>query len=260
MVSSVGASSFTIRRFAEIDSTNDWLLAAARGGADDRTVVVADFQVAGRGRLDRTWEAPKGSALLCSVLLRVRVDAGDRHLAGVAVALSALDAIDQLCGLRAGLKWPNDLVVEDKKLGGVLAETDGTVDRDGNTALVVGIGVNLTTLGPPRADGTSLLAWTGIAPRSEELLGAMLDALDDRADDLATEVGRGRLLASYREQLVTIGRHVRVELANESFEGVVTRLDDECGLVVASGDTIRTVSAGDVVHLRQDSGPTGARE
>jgi BirA family biotin operon repressor/biotin-[acetyl-CoA-carboxylase] ligase len=250
MVSTVRASSFAVHRFVDIDSTNDWLLAAARGGALDRTAAVADFQRRGRGRLDRRWEAPPGTALLCSVLLRVPLAVEDRHLASVAVSLSAIEALRAVAPCAVGLKWPNDLVVEDQKLGGVLAETEGTEDADGRVALVVGLGLNLSTTGPSDAGGTSLLDATGTMPDRDQLLDAYLDVLSVRADELCSATGRAALLSAYREHLVTLGRAVRVTLHDTSIEGIATAITDHGHLVVTTADASHVIAAGDVVHVR----------
>ncbi len=133
-------SRFTdIRRFDSIDSTNRYLLDEARRGAPDGVVAVADHQSAGRGRLGRSWEAPPGSNLLLSVLLRPDLPVGDRHLASAAVALAAAEAVDAVTGVRVGIKWPNDLLGPDgRKLAGVLAEADLGVAADGGAVGVAG--------------------------------------------------------------------------------------------------------------------------
>src|SRR5205823_1731834 len=99
-------------------------------------VAVAEHQTAGRGRQGRSWTAPPGSSLLMSVLLRPGIRPERSHLVTAAVALAAADALEEVAGFRPGLKWPNDLIVDDRKLAGVLAEADGG-------AVVVGIGINL---------------------------------------------------------------------------------------------------------------------
>jgi BirA family transcriptional regulator, biotin operon repressor / biotin---[acetyl-CoA-carboxylase] ligase len=258
MVSPVVASGFTVHHLGETDSTNDWLLAAARDGAPNRTVAVADFQRAGRGRLDRRWEAPAGSSLLCSLLLRVRLAPQDRHRCTVAVALAAAEACEAVAGTPVSLKWPNDLVIADRKLAGVLAETDGVTDDDGTTAVVVGLGCNLTWPGPPEAGGTSLLEASGRHVERDALLDATLGALEPllaevRADGPA-------LAARYRSRLVTLGRAVRVELAGAAFEGVARDVTDAGALVVDTPDGTRTVTAGDVVHVRAGTGRAEGRE
>ncbi|MEI7747309.1 MAG: biotin--[acetyl-CoA-carboxylase] ligase, partial [Actinomycetota bacterium] len=140
-------SGFEVRSFKEIDSTNTYLIEEAKQGARDGLVATAAFQTAGRGRQGRTWEAPEGSALLVSALLRPVMSPDEAHLVATAVALSARAAIEQLSGLRASLKWPNDLVVEAAKIAGILGEIapDAPGGSDGSIAVVVGIGINLST-------------------------------------------------------------------------------------------------------------------
>jgi len=250
----VPASGFAVHRLAETDSTNDWLTAAARDGAEDRTVVVADFQRQGKGRLGRRWEAPPSTALLCSVLLRAPLAADDRHLATVAVALSALDACERTAQRRPALKWPNDLVVGDRKLAGILAEADDP--RGGAPWIVVGLGLNLTWPGPDPDVSTSLLAATGVAVDRDDFLDAYLVALDASEPALHTRVGRGELIERYAAELATLGRRVVASMHDASVEGVAVEVTAAGHLVVETPDGRRTITAGDVVHLRAT--PNGA--
>ncbi len=137
-----------IRRFADIDSTNRYLLDEARTGAHEGAVAVADYQSAGRGRLGRRWEAPPGANLLMSVLLRPTLAIEELHLCTVAVALAAADACERVAGVVPELKWPNDLMVGGRKLAGILAEAlpgrSGPVSASPTTpAVVVGLGLNV---------------------------------------------------------------------------------------------------------------------
>ncbi|HVF73721.1 MAG TPA: biotin--[acetyl-CoA-carboxylase] ligase [Acidimicrobiales bacterium] len=218
----VARREFEVRRFESIDSTNRYLLDQARAGAPEGVVAVADHQTAGRGRLGRVWEAPPGSSLLCSVLLRPDLPPERLHLAVAVVALAARDALGGL----PSLKWPNDLLVDDRKLAGVLAEAD-------LPAVVVGIGINLTWA-PPGA------ACVGPEADREVVLDALLSSLASMYGDWALVASR------YAAECSTVGRRVRVELAGETFEGVATAVTPEGHLVVDG----RTVTAGDVVHLR----------
>lgn len=120
----------------EIDSTNRYLADAARAGAPEGAAVLADRQTAGRGRLGRRWLDVPGGSVLCSMLFRPPLEPGRWHLIGWAVAVAARQAIVEVTGVDVEFKWPNDLVVADRKLAGVLGET---VPPSG---LVVGIGVN----------------------------------------------------------------------------------------------------------------------
>ncbi len=255
-------SRFTdIRRFESIDSTNRYLLEEARRGAPGGVVAVADHQSAGRGRLGRRWEAPPGSNLLMSVLLRPDLPAGQRQLACGVVALAAIDAVASVTGLGVGIKWPNDLLGPDgRKLAGVLAETDVVGSPAGSTLrapIVVGIGINVNWPGhdsdlPDELLGsaTSLRQQVGSPVDRSELFDALLDALGPRAADLESDPGRARQAGDFRARCTTLGAPVRVELADEVFEGLATDLTPEGHLVVEVGGATRTVVTGDVVHVR----------
>jgi BirA family biotin operon repressor/biotin-[acetyl-CoA-carboxylase] ligase len=219
----------------ETGSTNAVLLAMARDGAPERTVLRAGYQTAGRGRLGRTWLAPPGSALLASILLRPEGGPGWRHTA--AVALAAADACRDLCGVEPGLKWPNDLVVGERKLAGVLAEADS-----GSGAVVVGIGLNC------RFDGQAPDEIASVAVALDELAGpkapepaSVLSALLDRLD---AWLEAPDLPAAFRRRCVTLGRRVQIE----DIDGEAVDVTDEGRLLVETGTCIKEVSAGDVHH------------
>src|SRR5580693_5772274 len=154
MVCAMWAGEWEIRRFAEIDSTNTYVLDQARLGAAEGLVAVAEHQSAGRGRLDRRWESPPGASLLVSVLFRPDLDPSELHLCTAAMALAAAEACRQVAGVGPVLKWPNDVLVNEEKLAGVLAEA--SFDRDpgldagagGVVAVVVGLGLNIDWPGP----------------------------------------------------------------------------------------------------------------
>lgn len=240
-----GPGGWRVHRFAEIDSTNRWLLDRARAGAPDRTVAVADHQTAGRGRRGRTWEARPGSSLLVSVLVRPAVEPGLLGHTAAAVGLALTDALAGF-GVPARLKWPNDLVVDDAKLAGVLAETD--VAGGEVRAVVVGAGVNLRADAVPPDLGATATACelvAGSAPDRDEVLAAFLVALDARLAD------PDALIGAARERSATVGRRVRVDLGDRAVEGEAVALTDAGELVVRADSGVESVVAvGDVVHLR----------
>jgi BirA family biotin operon repressor/biotin-[acetyl-CoA-carboxylase] ligase len=253
---------FSVHRFAEIDSTNRYLLEQAAAGAAEGTVAVAAYQRAGRGRLGRRWEAPPGANLLVSVLLRPGLEPDDLHLCTVAVALAAADACARVAGVAPELKWPNDLVVGERKLAGILAET---VPGARPVAVVVGLGLNVRWPGPGEPEGgepeggetgevlrisTSLARQTGAAFDPGALLDAVLVALEPRLVELASPGGRAALSAEYRRRCATLGRTVTVTGHHETFTGVATDVTPSGHLVVELGTGRRTVVAGDVVHVR----------
>jgi len=273
----------TVRRFAELDSTNRYLLDLARAGAPEGAVAVADYQSAGRGRLGRRWEAPPGSNLLASVLLRPVLAVEELHLCTVAVALAAADACGRGAGVTPELKWPNDLMVGGRKLGGILAEAipaeaipaeaipaeaiPAEASPAGSPlgpAVVVGLGLNVRwpppDTAPERSPGegpdevaaaaTSLWRETGVEHDPLAVLGLVLTGLEGRLVDLGDREGRRRLAGEYRRRCGTVGKTVRVSLAGEAFTGTATDITLEGHLVVDVGACFRTVAAGDVVHLR----------
>jgi BirA family biotin operon repressor/biotin-[acetyl-CoA-carboxylase] ligase len=230
-----------IRLFSRVDSTNRYLLAEAALGQAEGVVAVADEQTAGRGRLGRTWEAVRGSALLVSVLLRPDLPPDRRHLVTLAAAVAAADAVHAVAGFEARVKWPNDLVVADRKLAGILAEADGA------GAVIVGMGLNLRAdaFPPELAELATACDLHADPIARDDLLVAWLNALDGYLDAL------DGVVAAAAQRSATIGRRVRVELAHEQVNATATRLTDEGYLVVTLDDgTEQIVTAGDVIHLR----------
>ncbi|HQT99670.1 MAG TPA: biotin--[acetyl-CoA-carboxylase] ligase [Acidimicrobiales bacterium] len=240
-----------VEEFDEIDSTNTWLAEQARRGAREGLVARADYQSAGRGRLERTWESAAGSALLCSLLLRPGLASEDLAYAVAAVALSARGALATLSGLVPSLKWPNDLVVHDQKLGGLLAEVVAVGDE---LAVVVGLGINLTDHASANPHATNLWRESAQSFGARAVLDAVLIELDTRRDLLASSEGRTAVLAEWRAALSTLGRRVRVIQHDAELEGVALDLDLHGGLVVDVAGERRVFTVGDVVHLRVAEG------
>ncbi len=236
-----------VRRFGTIDSTNRWLLDEARAGAPEGLVVVADHQTAGRGRRGRTWSAPAGSSLLVSVLLRPRLDIGRAHVLTMAAGLALRAAVEQAASVHAGLKWPNDLVVNDRKLAGLLAETDLSADGE-LSAVVIGVGCNVEWHDFPPELAVGATACNLEAGRSVDRAAVLDSFLDDLALRLDT---LDAVPAAYRTALSTLGRRVRVDLGTRVIEGTATDINDLGKLLVTTDDgSPEIVSVGDVVHLR----------
>jgi BirA family transcriptional regulator, biotin operon repressor / biotin---[acetyl-CoA-carboxylase] ligase len=226
-----GGPPWHVRRVEETGSTNADLLEAARAGAPDRTVLVTAHQTAGRGRLERRWEAPPGANLLMSMLFRDVPDDPGRLTRRTGVA--AVDACRVVAGVDALLKWPNDVLLAERKLAGILAE------RGVDGCVVVGIGLNVAWA----PDGATCL---GARVTPGDVLDALLHAYD-RVDNVER---------AYRERLATIGRRVHVDLPVGSIEGTAVDVDPDGRLVVldTSGVTHR-LDVGDVVHLRSGVPP-----
>ena len=250
-----GVADFQIQWVDETGSTNADLLAAARRGAGANTVLAADYQSAGRGRRGRTWSAAPGSSLLFSVLVRPQIDVERAHLVTTALALGALKACDSLAGVRPGLKWPNDLVVGDRKLAGVLAES--VVAGERLEAVVVGMGLNVRTGAAPYEAAATAVALEDVCGESvdrQELLVAALAGFSHWMDQIEAPVGQAALIDAARRESATLGRRVSVELGDGSvLKGLAEDLDERGALVLESGER---VSVGDVIHARS---PTESR-
>ena len=213
----------------ETGSTNDDLLAAAANGADDRSVLMARHQTAGRGRLNRRWDAPAGANLLASLLFR-NVPQHPHELTQ-RVALAAARACQEVAGVSPMLKWPNDLLLEGRKLAGVLAQAGGTRAQ----YVVVGIGLNVGW-----APAGAAVLGDGVNPL--DVLHSLLHAYDELPADITD---------TYRAALVTINSPVRVELARSTITGRALDVLADGRLVVLDdcGITHR-LATGDVIHLR----------
>jgi len=223
-----------------VDSTNTVL--AGLPGDSDGLCVVADEQTAGRGRLDRAWVSNAGAGLWMSVrVLLTGVPAERWPLLPMVAALSARDALEAACGVHAGIKWPNDLLVSGRKIAGLLAEVSGSV-------AIVGIGINVEwskdTL--PFPEATSVHIEGGNADRAE-LLARLLVTLEQSLH--GWRAGDASVIDRFRESCVTLGRDVTVRLPDGStLAGMATAIDDRGQLVVSRGSSSVSISAGDVIH------------
>ena len=247
-----------VRRVAETGSTNRDLLKLASEGASEGVVLVADHQTAGRGRLDRSWSAPPGSSLLVSALIRPELDPPEVFLVTVAAAVAACEACDTVAGVRPGIKWPNDLVVDDggpfegRKLSGILAES---IVREGRvSAVVLGMGLNVNWPDdlPEELAGiaVSLAQLSSVTVDRDELLSAWLADFDRWLTRIESDAGRAELMEVLRSRSATLGRLVRVQMADRIVIGVAEQITGAGHLLVRSDETgeLVEIAVGDVVH------------
>jgi BirA family transcriptional regulator, biotin operon repressor / biotin---[acetyl-CoA-carboxylase] ligase len=242
----------TILRFDSIDSTNLEAMRRARAGAAEGLCIVAREQTQGRGRLDRSWQSPKDAGLYFSIVLRPTLEMKAWPLLTLMAALAACDALQKACGVRADIKWPNDLCINDRKLCGILAET---VDTETGPAAVIGIGINLKADSLPatvRDLATSVEAVTGASPDSTRILTELLKAIGQRYDLLQNPLGGEHTIREWcANSSYAMGRQVRVALEHDTFEGTTRGLESDGALRVATaGGKMRIVRAGDVTALR----------
>ena len=262
-----------VRHVAETGSTNADVLALARQGESEGVGLVADHQTAGRGRAGRTWTAPPGASLLCTILLRPPAPVAP--MVTFALALAASEAVEDLGGFRPGLKWPNDLVVDDgvttRKLAGILAEAEWPPSAHNSggyrapapherATVAAGIGLNVDWPDDLPEDLADIaVAMNHVSGRSVER-GVVLDRLLDRLDVHYSSMVRGgvdSVLDGWRERSATLGRRVRVDLGPDDVVGTAVDVTTDGHLVLETLEgTTRTLAVGDVVHLRREPDPT----
>lgn len=262
-----------LRVLPEIGSTNAALLGAAADGAPHGSVVVAESQTAGRGRLGRGWSAPPRSGLFLSVLLRPEVSRARWGWLPLLAGVAARSAVASICELEVALKWPNDLVVArpdadragpdagygvDRKLGGILCERGpGGPEGSGESAVVVGIGINVTLRADelPAPHATSVALAGGTVTDRDTLVRTLLRTFGSWYADWSRVDGDAEgsgLAAAYQAACATVGRPVRAELPGGAVvSGLAQSIDAEGRLVILGDDGEPVpIGAGDVVHLR----------
>ena len=224
----------------------------AKAGAAEGLCVVAREQTRGRGRLDRSWHSSKDAGLYFSVILRPSFKLFRWPLISLAAALAVYDALAKVFGLAVDIKWPNDIIVGDRKLAGILAETVETPD---GAALVLGIGINLTSENfPPALDklATSIAEVTKAPVNRESLITALVKSLNQRYEMLQMDSGDKPIIHDWCERSsYAYDRHVCVAVADDSFEGITRGLERDGALRVETSEgATKIVRAGDVTALR----------
>jgi BirA family biotin operon repressor/biotin-[acetyl-CoA-carboxylase] ligase len=211
-----------IRFFSSVGSTNDLLKDAARNGEAEGLVFVTDEQVAGRGRRGRSWTAPTGTSLLVSILLQPTwLPTSDAFLITILAAVAAAEAIECVTALTVDLKWPNDLQISGRKLGGILVETE--ISHTQLHWVVIGCGINVNwnprVIPELATTATSLSAELDRPVARRALLQALLARLDDRYQ-LLRQGQRSALFEEWRSRLRTLGQTVRAETPHGPLIGI----------------------------------------
>ncbi len=244
---------FTILRFDIIDSTNTEALKQAKAGAEEGLCIVAREQTAGRGRHGRTWISEKDAGLYFSIVLRPKLQMRFLPLITLMAGVAISDTLAEL-GLKPDIKWVNDILIDEKKISGILAETAETND---GLAVVVGIGINLkpSNFPPELAETvTSIETETGCYADAEELLASLTRFLGYFYDILQDGRGPETITREWqRRSLYFSGKSVRVVLENETVTGITDGLEENGALRIRDHDgKLHIVQAGDVQNLRQN--------
>lgn len=240
----------SILYFDTIDSTNTHAKALASAGAPHGTVLIADTQTGGRGRMGRSFHSPSGKGIYLSVILRPNCTPAELMHLTCAAGCAMCDAVETVAGIRPGIKWINDLVWETKKLGGILTELSIDTKTGMVSYAVVGIGINC---GQKSEDfpkeiqniATSLSIITGKPTDRSHLAAAMINALCAMNDRLLTE--KAAIMEQYRTDCVTIGKAVSVHRFEEVRHGTALSVDhDGCLLVRFADGHTESIGSGEV--------------
>jgi BirA family biotin operon repressor/biotin-[acetyl-CoA-carboxylase] ligase len=246
-----------ILRFASLPSTNLEAARLASEGVAEGLCVVAQEQTAGRGRLQRQWISPKGAGLYFSIILRPQFEKQIWPLLTLMAAVAVKDALLEECQLETDIKWPNDILANEKKLCGILAET---VETPLGRAVVLGIGINLTNHSFPAELGpfaTSVEAVTGLSHETERLLQTLTAALAKHYRELKKPQGPETIIREWcARSSYAAGKMVRVIAGDEAFVGTTRGLERDGALRVETKTGIRIAHAGDVTSLRPDQKPS----
>lgn len=240
-----------ILRYESLPSTNSEALSQARKGAPEGLCVVADEQTDGRGRHGRKWVSAEGAGLYFSAVLRPKLDPKDLPLLTLAAAVAVNDVLKELYGISTDIKWPNDLLVEGRKIAGILAETAETGD---GTAVVVGIGINLRSSHLPEelaSASASVESETGSPGDQEDLLDGLVRYFFFHCERTTTAPGRDSVLKDWAARSsYHRGKEVRVDTAGRRIEGTTDGIDEHGALIVRTELGAEIVQAGDVTALR----------
>ncbi|MFH1269959.1 MAG: biotin--[acetyl-CoA-carboxylase] ligase [Candidatus Omnitrophota bacterium] len=235
--------------FDAVSSTMDSALKLAMEGAPEGTIVLAESQTKGRGRLGRDWFSPAHKGIYLSLILRPDIAPNQTPLLTLMVAVGICEAIKEKTGLTCQIKWPNDILVHHKKLGGILTELSAEIDLSRFIVAGVGLNVNNDKKTLP-ASATSLKEQTKGSVSRVELLQEILRKIEENYLIFQKKGGRP-IIDKWREWSMSLGRRIRVVFQKEHIEGQAVDIDADGGLLVRNDSgLIHKVMAGDVVHCR----------
>lgn len=239
--------------FYEIVGSTNTVGAELFEKASEGAVILADGQERGRGRLGRTWISPAGVNIHMSVILRPKIDLRNATLITIMAAVACATALRKAAGFDVSIKWPNDLTVSGRKLGGIL--TDLKTEKGTIVAAIVGIGINVnsdtdTFPGEVNKIATSMKKETGNLYAREAIAVAVLNEID-RWYTILQGVDNNMLLSEWKRLTSTLGKKVAVTIGEETLNGVAEDIDDEGRLLLKlpSGE-IKRISSGDLTVLR----------
>lgn len=240
--------------YHETDSTNTRAKQAAEDGEKSGTLFITECQTGGRGRRGRTWESPAGSGIWMSLLLRPEIKPFDASMLTIVAAMGMKDAIEEIIGAGAGqggihckIKWPNDIVLGDRKICGMLTEMSAETDWINYVVIGIGVNVNTTEFDDSIKDtASSILLQTGSSVKRSDVVVAFARHFSRYYDEFLKKCNLSGLADDYNKALINVGRDVKIVERDGSFVAKAVGIDETGSLIVEKdGDTIRIV-AGEV--------------
>lgn len=231
----------------EIDSTNNYAKKLASAGAEDGTVVAADRQTAGKGRMGRSFSSPSGTGLYMSMIIRPKFSMEAAQLITSCAAVAAAEAVEELCGKDVSVKWVNDLYMNGKKICGILTEASLSLETKSLDYAVIGIGINVRSIKDTfdsdlMSSATSIEDETGVKISRNKLCGTIIRNLKQRLAKIETR----EFLEEYRRREILCGKEITANAGGEAISGTAVGIDENAGLIVRLADgTERILSSGE---------------
>lgn len=243
----------TFHFYNEVDSTNATAMDLAQQDAPEGTVVLAEQQLRGRGREDRSWHSPAGVGIYCSIILRPKLSPAKTMLLTLMTSVAIARAVALETNLSPRIKWPNDILINDKKVVGILLESKVGATEVEHAIIGFGINVNHTPADLPQElllAASSLFIELGEPVDRSKLISKILAEVEYLYEGLQ-QGGLAIILEEWRRFSATLGRHVRILQQGELTEGIAVDVTEEGALLVrVEQDSLITVHAGDIEHLR----------
>ncbi len=240
--------------YQSVDSTNEIaMLSSAKNDTESGTIIIADRQEKGKGRLGRTWISPPGLNIYMSIILRPEIEPKDATLLTVLTSIACALALRGISGLKVVIKWPNDLMVSEKKLGGILTEVRSEPERIKTAVIGIGINVNIENKDFPaeiRDIATSIKNETGKYLSRSEIIIRILKEFEAWFNVFKSK-GSRPLLEKWKQLSSTLGKNVKVAIGDSTVSGLARDIDEEGMLILElKSGSLRKISAGDVTILR----------
>lgn len=236
-----------VERYDEIDSTNIRAKEWAKSGTPEGSIVLAESQSAGKGRLGRTWLSPKGTGIWMSIILRPHISPQQISQVTLVAGMSMRRAISEVTGLEAKIKWPNDIIVGEKKVCGILTEMAARANHAEYVVVGIGVNVNDESLDEAIPHATSLALEGGCAYDREQIIIQFANIFEGYYEVFLNTGNLGGLIKEYKDNCINLGKQVRISNNQEEYIAYVEDIDVDGSLIIKKADgRCETIFTGEV--------------